>query len=71
MDNKFTRKTLKTCDWKIRVLFIVESVKHLRNDSVTVINRNDWKKKIVVGLSIVVDQMSYNGNFLPSSYLPD
>ena len=56
--------------WKITVLFIVQRVKNGRNDSVTMINRNDWKKKIaIVWLGIAVEQMSYDGKFLLPSYL--
>ena len=56
--------------WKIRVLFIIQRTKNGRNNSVTMINQNDWKKKIaIVWLGIAVEQMSYDGKFLPPSYL--
>ena len=48
-----------------RVLFIIQRVKHVKNDSVTIINRHDWKKRIaIVELKIAVEQMSHNSNFL-------
>ena len=47
-------------------------IKHTRNDSVTMKNQNDSKKKIaVIELKIAVKKMSYNSNFLLLPYFPN